>query len=80
MVKEKRLSPAVLRGMYDCGQYEFGLFLAGGDNPVSRELGPYNPDITGDMANVQMDHVGKLENLAQFEYINGWDAARAAST
>lgn len=78
MAKEKQLHSSILRGMWQCGQYEFGLFAAGGNNHVSRELGPYTPAMTGTRANALMDHVGKLENLAQYEYIAGWDVALAA--
>lgn len=64
-----------IASMFECGVYEYTKFRE--QQPfMTRWLGPFDKEMTGSTANELLDHVGKLTQHAQSEYIRGWDFAR----
>ena len=58
--------------MFQSGEYSYRTFKENQPFWV-RWLGEFDQSMTGEIANEKLDHVGKLEQRAQDEFIRGWE-------
>lgn len=68
--------------MVDAGQYCFDAWsrqnvAPSGEVFFNRWLGAFDPEMTGEEANRRLDHVGKITEHGQRQFIRGWETAQS---
>lgn len=63
------------RTLHDCGRYIFERFSES-DPLYTKWLGTFNPGMSSEEANRLLDHVGKISEEGQREFMQGWAEAQ----